>query len=352
MQQPLVPLDESRRLASLRALSVLDTPAEERYDRITRLAQRLFGVSAVTIGLVDERREWIKSTAGFPHTQLARNVSFAAHAIGEGELFVVEDTVCDRRFYDHPLVIDDLRVRFYAGQPIHATDGSLAGSLNLYDARPRKFENGDRQALSDLAAIAERELREQGLSRSQLEVTARDTQRIDPLTRLWNRSAMFDIVRRELEQSRHDRVGVAFLIVDVDRMREVNENNGHAKGDWVLSEVARILRTSLRPTDVIARFAGEEFGALLSGVDGSNAFDAAERVRLAIAREMAIGDRPPVSVSIGAATSASAGAEPESLVRTAQAALWVAKKRGGNSVSVSSTDVPAGALGHSREITP
>ncbi|HEY5609766.1 MAG TPA: GAF domain-containing protein, partial [Thermoanaerobaculia bacterium] len=130
MQSPPIPLDEARRLSAVRELALLDTPAEERFDRITRLALRLFEVSSATIALVDETREWIKSSAGFAHPQLAREVSFAAHAIGQGDLLVVEDTVRDARFHNHPLVLGDPRVRFYAGQPLHAEDASLAGALS------------------------------------------------------------------------------------------------------------------------------------------------------------------------------------------------------------------------------
>lgn len=344
MQQPPVPLDESRRLAALHSLALLDSPAEERFDRITRLAVRLLRASAATIGLLDETREWIKSSIAFPHGQLARQVSFAAHAIGTGDLLVVEDTVKDARFYDNPIVIGDPRVRFYAGQPLHAHDGSLAGALNIYDAEPRALNLADRQALSDLAAMAEREINEPGLSRSQLEVvvahdSSRDMVRIDPLTRLWNRSSMFDIVRREIGYARAERAGVALLLIDIDRMREINEEIGHATGDWLLSEVARVLRTSLRPTDMIARFGGEEFAALLTGVDAANTVDAAERVRLAIGRDVWLSAGREVSVTVGAAITHASAAEPESLVRAAQSALWTAKKRGGNSVSVSASPV-------------
>jgi len=349
MQQAAIPLDEARRLASLRTLAVLDTPAEERYDRVTRLTQRLFGVPFATISFVDERREWFKSSAAFPHAQLARDVSFAAHVIAEGEALVIEDTVRDHRFWDHPLVTADLRIRFYAGHPLRASDGSLAGVLSIFDSTARPFTANDSQALSDLAAITEGELRETGLSVSQLEnvdASSRDAISIDPLTRLWNRTAMFDIVRREIEHARLGQANVALLMVDVDRMREINEQNGHDKGDLLLTEVASVLRRSLRPRDVLARFAGEEFAALLISVDPPNAVDAAERVRMMIAREVRTAAGREISVTIGAATAPASSADPELLVRTAQAALWAAKNRGGNSVSVSSaleavdTDAP------------
>jgi diguanylate cyclase (GGDEF)-like protein len=337
MQQPPVPLDESRRLAVLRSLELLDTPAEERFDRITRLARRLFNAAAATISLVDESREWVKASAGFPHAQLARAVSMAAHAIAEPDLFVVEDTVKDARFYDQPLVTDLPRARFFAAHPLRARDASGIGALCVYDVAPRTLTLIERQSLADLAAIAEGELRENVLSFSQREVVAtpRETSRIDPLTRLWNRAAMFDILARELDFARVQEKPVALLLVRVDRTEGIDEPQSAATGDWVLTEVARVLRTSLRPYDVIARFSGDEFAALLTGVDETNVLEAAERVRRAIGREFRIPSAQKIAVTIGAAAASSLGAEADELLRAAQSALWAAKTGGGNMVNLS-----------------
>src|SRR5687767_11637703 len=219
MQPPPIPLDEARRVSAVRSLALLDTPAEERYDRLTRLAVRLFGARAATISIVDDSREWVKSGSGFPYPQLARPASFAAHAIGTGDLFVVPDAAADPRFNDHPLVTGPRPIRFYAGQPLHSTDGSQPAVLSIYADEPRHFALADRTALADLAAVAERELRATELSAPQLEAAgaARRTEspRVDPLTRLWNRSAMFEIVRRELDVAREAQESVAFMIIEV-----------------------------------------------------------------------------------------------------------------------------------------
>src|SRR5512147_1227764 len=114
MQRPSMPLDETTRLESLRGLNVLDTPAEERFDRITRLAQRILDTPIVIIGLVDGRREWFKSSLGIAIPQIARDASFGAHAIHASDVFIVEDTRRDPRFHDHPLVAAEPFVRFYA----------------------------------------------------------------------------------------------------------------------------------------------------------------------------------------------------------------------------------------------
>ncbi len=334
MQKPPVPLDELRRLDALRALAMMDTPAEERFDRLTRLASRLFDASSATISLIDESREWVKSNVDFHHEQLARGASIAAHAVGAGELLVVEDLSGDPRFLDHPLVTDDTRYRFYLGQPLHAIDGSQPAVLSIYGREPRHFTLTDRQALSDLAAVIERELRDTGLSAPQLATTGRsEASRVDPLTRLWNRTAMFDIVRRELEEARTVNGSVAMIIIDLPPLRDAVMANGQPADDWALAETARVLRTSLRPYDVIARFAGQEFVALLTGVDPSNAADAAERIRGTIAHDLQVGLGYEVPITIGATTSTALAAEPESLVRAAQSALWTAKQQGGSLVT-------------------
>lgn len=261
----------------------------------------------------------------------------AAHAIAESDLFVVEDTIKDARFYDQPLVTDLPRARFFAAHPLRARDATGIGALCVYDVAPRTLTLIERQSMADLAAIAEAELRENVLSFSQREVVAtpRETSRIDPLTRLWNRAAMFDILGRELDFARVQEKPVALLLVRVDRTEGNHEQQTAATGDWVLTEVARVLRTSLRPYDVIARFSGDEFAALLTGVDETNVLEAAERVRRAIGREIRIPSAHKIAVTIGAAAAPAMGAEADALLKAAQSALWAAKTGGGNMVNLS-----------------
>ncbi|MGL6288880.1 GAF domain-containing protein, partial [Aeromonas hydrophila] len=107
MQSPAVPDNERLRLDALRRLAVLDSPAEERFDRITRMARNMFNVPIALVSLVDENRQWFKSCCGLPVLETPRDISFCGHAIlGEG-LFVVEDAAQDPRFSDNPLVYGD-----------------------------------------------------------------------------------------------------------------------------------------------------------------------------------------------------------------------------------------------------
>jgi ribonuclease BN (tRNA processing enzyme)/DNA-binding response OmpR family regulator len=152
------PPDEERRLASLRALGVLDTEAEAPYERITHIASRVFHVPIALISLLDTEREWFKSSAGWHASETPRESSFTAHVVAEGRQLVVNDTLLDDRFADNPLVVNEPRIRFYAGSPITLNDGSCVGALCLIDTRPRWIDEPDLQLLEDLRDLTVVEL--------------------------------------------------------------------------------------------------------------------------------------------------------------------------------------------------
>ncbi|CAN5375626.1 hypothetical protein BH10PSE16_BH10PSE16_03260 [soil metagenome] len=158
MLEPIKPPDELERMTELHDLCVLDTPPEERFDRLTRLAQRLFGVGIALVSLVDHERQWFKSRQGVDATQTPRNISICGHAIlGDGP-FVVEDASADPRFADNPLITGPLGIRFYAGMPLLGPKGCKVGTLCLIDQKARKFSLQDVAALRDLAAVVMAEL--------------------------------------------------------------------------------------------------------------------------------------------------------------------------------------------------
>jgi PAS domain S-box-containing protein len=156
--EPSYPPDEAERLQALCRLQVLDTAQDERFDRITRSAQRLFQVPIALVTLVDSQRQWFKSRAGLATPETARNVSFCGHAILDEAPFIVPDAHADARFADNPLVTGEPRVRFYAGIPIHDMHGWRVGTLCLIDHAARSFGAAEVAALADLAHWAETEL--------------------------------------------------------------------------------------------------------------------------------------------------------------------------------------------------
>jgi phosphoribosyl 1,2-cyclic phosphodiesterase/DNA-binding response OmpR family regulator len=153
-----IPADEERRIASLRELKILDTEPEERFDRVTRLAAALFDVPMALITLVDEERQWFKSCLGSSAKETSRDAAFCAHVVYSREPMIIPDAFQDVRFADNPLVINEPRIRFYAGYPLTLDDGSCIGTLCLLDTRPRTLEGPDLERLHDLADITLREI--------------------------------------------------------------------------------------------------------------------------------------------------------------------------------------------------
>lgn len=145
----------------MRGLLLLDSKPEERFDRLTRMAGRLLNMPISALSLVDADRQWFKSVQGLSVDQGPRDASFCAHAILEDGPMVVPDAFLDRRFADNPAVTGEPFVRFYAGVPVHAPDGSAIGSFCVIDHRPRELDARDLQLLKDLAQMVEEELRKE-----------------------------------------------------------------------------------------------------------------------------------------------------------------------------------------------
>lgn len=158
MQAPPKPLDEAERIRELQCLQILDTGVEERFDRITRVAQRLFQTPIALVSLVDSERQWFKSRQGLEATETPRALSFCGYSILSDETFVVSDAWADPRFQGNPLVTGAPHVRFYAGAPLKGPNGYRVGSLCIIDHVPRNLSNAERAVLRDLADIAENEL--------------------------------------------------------------------------------------------------------------------------------------------------------------------------------------------------
>jgi len=150
--------DEDRRLRALDALNILDTPEEERFDLIVRLAQRLFSMPSVAISFVGKDRQWLKSRVGTGYREGPRAEAFCNYTIEQAGPTVVPDTLDDRRFSDRPSVTGPQGTRFYAGEPLESPGGYRVGTLCMWDTKPRDLSEADLGLLNDLARWVEREL--------------------------------------------------------------------------------------------------------------------------------------------------------------------------------------------------
>jgi diguanylate cyclase (GGDEF)-like protein len=337
-----IPDDEDARLASLRRMHILSTPAEEPFDRITRVAAHAFDVPVVLISIVDADRQWFKSSVGFAEQQTPRSISFCGHVVHSGQMMIVEDASQDQRFADNPLVCSESHVRFYAGRPLRNHEGYVVGTLCLIDRKPRSLSRNEAQVLDDLGNWAETVFMARGLSSAmegvltELDEAKRESM-IDPWLRTWNRSAIMDILSRENDHANREGSELSILMLDVDRFKSINDVYGHPAGDAVLVEVVRTIRNQLRSYDSIGRYGGEEFMVVLPDAGEKEAMKLAERLRKAV--EALVIDVTPhqihCTISIGVKTVEQGVKQHiDDLVVAADKALLDAKSNGRNRVEL------------------
>lgn len=253
MINPQIHLDESQRLETLRALKILDSGPEDRFDRLTRMAMRMFSVPISLVSLVDKDRLWCKSAQGIDVSELPRRDSLCGQAILGDELFLVPDANEDERFKNSPLVVNDPYLRFYAGFPLRVSNGHNMGTLCLIDHKPRNLSLEDQELLKDLASMAEHEIAAVQLST------------LDELTNISNRRGFLTLARHSLNMCKRNNQAASLILFDLDHFKPINDQFGHAEGDRALIAFSNILKQEFRDSDVFARIGGDEFVALLNG---------------------------------------------------------------------------------------
>jgi PAS domain S-box-containing protein len=150
-----MPSADDMRVASLRALDVLDSEPEPVFDAIAKLASSICGTPISLISLVDAQRQWFKARTGLEGvTETERAVAFCSHTIEQDEMLLVHDALHDQRFATNPLVTGAPGIRFYAGVPLALRDGSRCGTLCVIDHQPRSLSPHQVELLTELAKVA------------------------------------------------------------------------------------------------------------------------------------------------------------------------------------------------------
>ena len=210
--------------------------------------------------------------------------------------------------------------------PLIARD-LVKGALNIYrlgetaSFSDEEFELATRFA--DAAALA--------LDNAQIRARLEYQAQTDSLTGLYNHRYFHERLRAELTRASRSRDSVAVLMLDIDDFKRVNDVYGHGSGDQVLTELAEILRSALRGSDVVCRLGGEEFGVIMAGGDASDALNLGRRLTETLA-EVAFDAAGTITISIGISQGPEHAMNPRELVACAEAAMMTAKARGKNQI--------------------
>lgn len=318
MKPPEIPKNEAERLHALRALQILDSSHEERFDRVTRMGRRLFGVPISLVSLIDEDRQWFKSAEGLDISETPREVSFCSHAINQDGLFIIPNTLNDDRFIDNPMVTDAPNIRFYAGYPLKLRQGINIGTLCLIDSKPREMDEEDRQLLQDLGEMIEQEIKSIQLAT------------LDELTMISNRRGFMTLVDHSMKICRRNKLPISLALFDLNKFKEINDTWGHHEGDVALIAFAQIMLDSFRDCDVIARLGGDEFVVMLLDSDEERISIVLQRFALAIANANRTMNKPyDIGYSVGVAHFQFDTNVPiEEMLQAADGAMFADKRKG------------------------
>ncbi|ALO46013.1 sensor domain-containing diguanylate cyclase [Pseudohongiella spirulinae] len=299
-----------QRRAALERYHILDSERDQAFDDINWLAATICDTPFAVINFIDTDRQWFKSEIGFGITQTELDVSICAHAILQPGLFIVPDTLKDRRFDSNPLVTGDPQLRFYAGALLETPDGIALGTLCVLDKRPRRLSEKQKQSLLKLASQVMQllalyqtnesqklMLQELDKTRAQLRVLAAT----DPLTGLLNRRAFNERLQQESARIKRSKQTSALLMADLDHFKAINDRFGHSAGDQAIKIFADICRRVFRQSDVICRWGGEEFMVLLPDTEKHQAGRVADRLHqvLSVTEIPGTADDIHLTISVG-----------------------------------------------------
>ncbi|MDX1571231.1 MAG: sensor domain-containing diguanylate cyclase [Xanthomonadales bacterium] len=248
--------------------TVYSNGAEERFDRLTRLAKRLFDVPVALVNLSGERA---KSKAGVSTGRVSIYVTLCSEINPEDQCLVVPDVRTIGAAASHPLVLGEPGIRFYVGVPLYDETGQRLGMLCLLDRRIRTLDADEIGLLDDLASLAEQEL------------IARQLASMDELTELSNRRGFMMLASHAIGVCRRLRRSACLFFFDLDNLKQINDVHGHAEGDRALKRFADALKTNFRDSDVIGRLGGDEFVVFMTGTCEEEAGAAIERLKATVA---------------------------------------------------------------------
>jgi diguanylate cyclase (GGDEF)-like protein len=331
-------LRENQRLKELYELDILQDEPDAVLQEVVEKTAKIFDAPVSVISLVLENRQWFKSHVGLPKDlaecrQTPREVSFCTHVVESRQPLVITNASQDERFCNNSLVIQQ-GLHFYAGVPLMTRNKNVIGTLCIYDYKARQFFEDDIKLLSLFAdrVMAQLELKRDLAEARREKERYRYLSIMDTFLDIYNRQFLMDMVEAECKRSHRFRRPFAFLLLDVDHFKDINDHYGHLIGDHVLQDIVKIIKASVREVDIIGRFGGDELAVAMPEADEEIAHKVAERLKDAVVNHKFICQGHKVSVTVSIGIASADAASMEEVLQSADRALYKAKAQGRNQV--------------------
>lgn len=317
MDQGMTEEQEEARLGALRDLNLLDTPESEGFDRITRMASRLFDAPISAVSLTDRHRQWFKSHVGTAGREIPRERAPCAEVARAASTLVVPDLLRDARFADSVLARSG--IRFYAGAPLVTRDGHALGAMCVLDKDPRVASDDQVAALQDFAAMV--------MAQVELE---HDFGRIDPLSGLPNRNQLADDLQ-DLARAHPGaaRVNILIDLADARQIGEMCSVLGPSCIDDLVKASSRTVKDALGGAAGLYHTGAAAYLLVLDEAEGGPWRDTMERMAESLRHPVACNGVPiAVDAVFGVSPFRLGEAEPRDAVRSAVSAAGDARAAG------------------------
>ena len=318
---PMTGVSDPQRLAAVDAADLPGHADDRDLDAIVATLQTGCRVPIAVVNIVrpDLQTYAAEVGVGAPWTDIPDALSFCAEVVDTGGVLTVSDAGSHPVYHANPLVADGV-IRSYAGVPL-VDDGVVLGSVAMFDEVARAFTPAELELLTHQAQLASSVL------------ALRRSSRTDALTGLPNRSLFDDRLAQAAARLERRDALMAVMFLDLDGFKALNDTRGHGAGDQVLAEGARRFAGALRPSDTLARVGGDEFVAVCEDLaTPEDAEQVADRLLTTVDDGLELdGDRVAIGVSIGIAVTGDAAVDLVALMRSADAAMYRAKRRPGSS---------------------
>jgi len=243
--------EEAERLKALENFNLLSAESSERFDRITRIAQRMFAMAMVDFSFISATEQLVMSGFGLGFERIDRDISLASHALLKSGLLLVPDTLQDTRFAGNPLVVAGPKIRFYAALPIHSKSGQVIGVFGLADRTPRTLSPHDQSMFRDFAEMIENEL-------SFIELA-----QVDRLTQMAINAGFYTLAEQSLKICTRQKTSAIGVVFELGGLPGAPAKATPDLDDEQIKLFADLLRQLFRKSDVIGRLGRAGFTAVL-----------------------------------------------------------------------------------------